>query len=246
MATIKKLNIPGFEEVVSCQDDGAGLKAIIAIHDTTLGPAVGGTRMLPYETDLDALADVLRLSRAMTYKAAASGTDFGGGKAAIVGNAKQDKSKKLLRAFGKFIQSLDGRFLTGEDVGTSSDDFQTVGQETKYVIYPPENLEMKWETSFLTAFGVLRGIQASVMDIYGSDSLSGKRVAIQGVGKVGNQLARLLHAEGAELTVADLDHSRLSEISVELGATMVEPREIYQVEGTHSRPAPWAGFSMTR
>lgn len=242
MATIRKLNIPGFEEVVFCQDDGAGLKAIIAIHDTTLGPAVGGTRMLPYETDLEALADVLRLSHAMTYKAAASNMDFGGGKAVIMGDSKQAKSEKLFRAFGKFIQSLDGRFLTGEDVGTSSDDFQIVGQETKYVIYPPENLEPKWEPSYLTAFGVLRGIQASVMDVYGSDLLSGKRVAIQGVGKVGNQLARLLHAEGAELTVADLDHSRLSEISTELGAKVVDPRDIYQVEADVFSPCALGGI----
>ncbi|MFH2104006.1 MAG: amino acid dehydrogenase [Chloroflexota bacterium] len=242
MATIKKLNIPGFEEVVFCQDDSAGLKAIIAIHDTTLGPAVGGTRMLPYETDLEALADVLRLSRAMTYKAAASSMDFGGGKAVIVGNAKKAKSEMLFRAFGKFIQSLDGRFLTGEDVGTSSDDFQIVGRETKYVIYPPENLEPKWEPSFLTAFGVLRGIQASVMDVYGSDSLAGKKVAIQGVGKVGDQLVRLLHAEGAKLTIADLDHSRLSEIGAELGATVVAPREIYQVEADVFSPCALGGI----
>ncbi len=242
MVTIKKLDIPGYEEVLLYQDDEAGLKAILAIHDTTLGPAIGGTRMLPYDTEKEALADVLRLSRAMTYKAAAAGMDFGGGKAVIIGDAQRDKSEKLLRAFGKFIESLNGRFLTGEDVGTSSDDMRIVGQETKYAIYPPKSLEAQWQTSYLTAFGVLRGIQASVREKYGNDSLSGMRIAIQGIGKVGDQLARLLHAESAELTVADLNRSRLKAISEELGATVVEPHEIYQIDTEVFSPCALGGI----
>ncbi len=242
MVTIKKLDIPGYEEVLLYQDDEAGLKAILAIHDTTLGPAIGGTRMLPYDTEKEALADVLRLSRAMTYKAAAAGMDFGGGKAVIIGDAQRDKSEKLLRAFGKFIESLNGRFLTGEDVGTSSDDMRIVGQETKYAIYPPKSLEAQWQTSYLTAFGVLRGIQASVREKYGNDSLSGMRIAIQGIGKVGDQLARLLHAESAELTVADLNRSRLKAISEELGETVVEPHEIYQIDTEVFSPCALGGI----
>ncbi len=242
MVTIKKLDIPGYEEVLFYQDDEAGLKAIMAIHDTTLGPAVGGTRMLPYNNEKEALADVLRLSRAMTYKAAAAGLDFGGGKAVIIGDAQRDKSEKLLRAFGKFIESLNGRFLTGEDVGTSSDDMRIVGQETKYAIYPPKSLEAQWQTSFLTAFGVLRGIQASVREMYGNDSLSGIRIAIQGIGKVGDQLARLLHAESAELTVTDLNRSRLKAISEELGAIVVEPHEIYQIDTEIFSPCALGGI----
>ncbi len=242
MVTIKKLDIPGYEEVLFYQDDEAGLKAIMAIHDTTLGPAVGGTRMLPYNNEKEALADVLRLSRAMTYKAAAAGLDFGGGKAVIIGDAQLDKSEELLRAFGKFIESLNGRFLTGEDVGTSSDDMRIVGKETRYAIYPPKSLEAEWQTSFLTAFGVLRGIQASVRERYGNDSLSGIRIAIQGIGKVGDQLARLLHAESAELTVTDLNRSRLKAISEELGAAVVEPHEIYQIDTEVFSPCALGGI----
>ncbi len=242
MVTIKKLDIPGYEEVLLYQDDEAGLKSITAIHDTTLGPAVGGTRMLPYNNEKEALADVLRLSRAMTYKAAASGLDFGGGKAVIIGDAERDKSEKLLRAFGKFIESLNGRFLTGEDVGTSSDDMRIVGQETKYAIYPPKSLEAQWQTSHLTAFGVLRGIQASVREMYGNDSLSGIRIAIQGIGKVGDQLARLLHAESAELIVTDLNRSRLKAISEELGAAVVGPHEIYQIDTEVFSPCALGGI----
>ncbi|KCZ70444.1 glutamate dehydrogenase/leucine dehydrogenase [Candidatus Methanoperedens nitroreducens] len=241
MITIKNLNIPGYEEVIFCQDDEAGLKAIIAIHDTTLGPAVGGTRMLPYGTEDEALADVLRLSRAMTYKAAAAGLDFGGGKAVIIGDARRDKSEKLLRAFGRFVESFDGRFLTAEDVGTSPEDMRVIGQETEYATCPPDIPEANWQTSFITAFGIFRGIQASVMEMYGSDSLSGIRIAIQGIGKVGDKLARILHAEGAKLTIADLDRSRLLAISKELGAAVVEPHEIYQVDTDILAPCALGG-----
>ncbi|HUV83251.1 MAG TPA: Glu/Leu/Phe/Val dehydrogenase dimerization domain-containing protein [archaeon] len=242
MAILKKLNITGYEEVIFYEDDKAGLKTIIAIHDTTLGPAVGGTRMLPYKNEQDALSDVLRLSRAMTYKAAAAGLDFGGGKAVIIGDAERDKSEKLLRAFGKFVEILNGRFLTGEDVGTSSDDMRIVGQETKYAIYPPKSYEAEHQAFFLTAFGVLRGIQASVKEMYGNDSLSGIRVAIQGVGKVGDQLARLLHAEGAKLTLTDLNDSRLRAISKEIGTEFVKPHEIYQVDTEVFSPCALGGI----
>lgn len=242
MATIKRLNIPGFEEVIFYQDETAGLKAIVAIHDTSLGPAVGGTRMLPYETEKKALDDVLRLSRAMTYKAAAAGLDFGGGKAVIIGDAQRDKSEKLLRAFGKCVESLKGRFLTGEDVGTTSEDMRIVGQETRNAIYPSESPEGEWQTSYLTAFGVLRGIQACVREMYGSDSLSGIGVAIQGVGKVGDQLARLLHAQGAKLTLTDLDRTRLLTVSKELDAAVVKPHEIYKVDADVFSPCALGGI----
>jgi leucine dehydrogenase len=242
MTTIKKLDIPSHQEVILCQDDEAGLKAIIAIHDTTLGPAAGGTRMLPYETEQQALADVLRLSRAMTYKAAAAGVDFGGGKAVIIGDPEQDKSENLLRAFGKFVESLDGRFLTGEDVGTTSDDMRIVGLETKYVVYPSQEHAAELPTSFLTAFGVLRGIQASAKEKFGSDSLSGIKVALQGVGKVGYHLALMLRQEGAKLTMTDINRSLLSTTARELGAPVVEPHEIYQIEAEIFSPCALGGI----
>ncbi|TFH43154.1 MAG: leucine dehydrogenase, partial [ANME-2 cluster archaeon] len=146
------------------------------------------------------------------------------------------------RAFGKFVEILNGRFLTGEDVGTSSDDMRIVGQETKYAIYPPKSYEAEHQAFFLTAFGVLRGIQASVKEMYGNDSLSGIRVAIQGVGKVGDQLARLLHAEGAKLTLTDLNDSRLRAISKELGTEFVKPHEIYQVDTEVFSPCALGGI----
>ncbi len=242
MATIKKLDIAGYEEVIFYRDEKAGLRAIVAIHDTTLGPAVGGTRMLAYETEQKALDDALRLSRAMTYKAAAAGLDFGGGKAVIIGDAQRDKSEKLLHAFGKCVESLNGRFLTGEDVGTTSDDMIVVGKETGYVIYPPKTSEPEWQTSYLTAFGVLRGIQACVKEVYGTDSLREIRVAIQGVGKVGEQLAELLHAEGAWLTVTDINSHRMQEVSRKFGASVVEPHEIYRVDVDVFSPCALGGI----
>ncbi|MCX9075205.1 MAG: amino acid dehydrogenase [Candidatus Methanoperedens sp.] len=237
----KKLNIPGYEEVIYARDDDSGLRAIIAIHDTTLGPAVGGTRMLPYGDDLEALADALRLSRAMTYKAAAAGLDFGGGKAVIIGDPEKNKSEKLLRAFGRLVESMGGRFLTGEDVGTSSEDMRIVNKETEYTIIPPKSMEEEWQSSFLTALGVVRGIQASVKEVYGSDSLAGIRIAIQGIGKVGERLARMLHAEGARLIITDLDQGRLSGL-MELGATAVMPHEIYRIDAEVFSPCALGGI----
>src|SRR5574341_2428498 len=190
MPIITKLNAPTHQEVIYAEGQRANLKAIIAIHDTTLGPAIGGTRMCVYDTQHQALADVLRLSSAMTYEAAAARLDFGGGKAVIIGDPQRDKTGELLYEFGRVVDSLGGRFITGEDAGTTSDDMRVVARKTKYAIYPPEHDEADSPTSFVTAFGVFRGIQASVRERWGEDSLSGVRVAIQGVGKVGYQLAR--------------------------------------------------------
>jgi leucine dehydrogenase len=226
----QNLSIASHEEVVVCRDEEAGLRAIIAIHDTALGPAVGGTRMLPYSSEEEALADVLRLSHAMTYKAAAAGLDFGGGKAVIIGDGERPKPEALLLAFGRALESLQGRFLTGEDVGTTAEDMRVASRETGYVIYPHPEIDPDWETSFLTALGVLRGIQACVREVYGEDSLAGRRILIQGMGKVGERLARMLRKEGALLTISDIDPEKVRALAPQLGAGVVDPRHVFDAD----------------
>src|ERR1051326_5356660 len=221
MAFIEKLDVPTHQEVIYCRDEESGLKAIIAIHDTTFGLALGGTRMWPYQTEAQALEDVLRLSRAMTFKAIAADLDFGGGKAVIIGDPEKDKSEARLHAFGKFIGSLGGRFLTGEDVGTTADDMRVIAQAANYVVPHLREMEPNWDTNYLTAFGVLQGIKAAVEEKYQSTSLSGIRVAIQGLGKVGGWLARLLHDEGAKLTLTDLNQQQLSKLAEQFDAQAV-------------------------
>ncbi|MEW6366988.1 MAG: Glu/Leu/Phe/Val dehydrogenase dimerization domain-containing protein [Acidobacteriota bacterium] len=224
----QQLSVAGFEQVVSCRDAQSGLHAIIAIHDTTLGPAVGGTRMMPYETEQLALADVLRLSRAMTYKAAAAGLDFGGGKAVIIGDPERDKTRELLLAYGRFLEALGGAFITGEDVGTTAGDMRLAAHETRYAIFPQAELDPTWETAFLTARGVMRGIEASAREALGTGSLSGLSVAVQGVGKVGGHLARMLHSEAVRLMLCDVERERAASLAAELGAACLEPAEIYE------------------
>lgn len=242
MAVIEKLDIPSHQEVVRCRDEESGLQAIIAIHDTTLGQAIGGTRMWPYQTQDQALEDVLRLSRAMTFKAAAADLDFGGAKAVIIGDSERDKSQPLLHAFGRFIETLDGRILTGEDVGTTADDFKIIAQATKYAVYPNPEYDPNWDTSYVTAVGVLHGIKAAVQEQYARSSLSGIRIAIQGLGKVGSWLARLLHAENAVLILTDLNPQRLTEVAEQCQAQIVSPDQIYEVEADVFSPCALGGI----
>ncbi|MGH9936515.1 MAG: Leu/Phe/Val dehydrogenase [Blastocatellia bacterium] len=242
---IERLNVPTHQEVVCCRGEATGLQAIIAIHDTTFGPAVGGTRMWRYTTEAEALADALRLSAAMTYKAVAADLPFGGGKAVIIGNPERDKSEERLRAFGRFVESLEGRFLTGDDVGVSADDLRIVARETKYVVHPAKDpakgMDSQWDTSYITALGVLHGIKAAAQQRFQTSSLSEVSVAIQGLGKVGGWLARLLHAEGARLSLTDLDHGRLLDIAGQLNARAVSPSEIYRVEADVFSPCALGG-----
>ena len=214
------------EEVVYCYDRDAGLKAIIAIHNTALGPALGGTRMYPYENEQDALTDVLRLSKGMTYKAAAAGLNLGGGKAVIIGDHRKDKSEALFRAFGQFIQSLNGRYITAEDVGTSVRDMGYVFAETSWVTGISPALGGSGDPSPLTARGVLNAIKASATEKYGDCNLKGKTVAIQGLGKVGYYLAEYLHEEGAKLTVADIDEQTIQKAESDLKAKVVGTDQI--------------------
>ncbi|WP_445505541.1 Glu/Leu/Phe/Val dehydrogenase dimerization domain-containing protein [Niallia sp. 03091] len=202
------------EQVLFCNDPTTGLKAIIAIHDTTLGPALGGTRMKPYLTFEEALEDALRLSKGMTYKNAAADNDFGGGKGVIIGDPTKDKTPELFRAYGQFIDSLNGRFYTGTDMGTFLDDFVHAYKETKCIAGLPEEYGGGGETSIPTALGVLYSIQAVAHSLWGHENLTGKRFAIQGLGKVGFKVAEHLLKHGADLYVTD--------VSEEVAQTLVE------------------------
>ncbi|MCG0239020.1 MAG: leucine dehydrogenase [Firmicutes bacterium] len=227
MGVFELMGKHGHEQVVFCYDRDSGLKAIIAIHDTTLGPALGGVRFWPYEKEEDALNDVLRLSRGMTYKNAAMGLNLGGGKAVILGDPARDKSEHLFRAFGKFVQSLGGRYITAEDVGTTVQDMNYVLAETTYVA---GRADLSGDPSPVTAFGVYRGMKAAARWIWGEESLRGKTVAVQGLGKVGYHLCQHLHGEGARLVVTDIHPAAVERVVREFGATPVEPEAIYDVD----------------
>lgn len=217
----------GHEQLVFCYDKVSGLKAIIGVHDTTLGPALGGCRMWPYQSEDDAIYDVLRLSRGMTYKNSAMGLNLGGGKAVILANSRTDKSEELFRAFGKFVETLGGRYITAEDVGISVEDITQVQVETSFVAGLPE---LSGDPSPATAFGTYRGMKACAKEVWGSESLRGKTVAVQGVGHVGYYLCRHLYDEGANLIVTDIYEDRLEPVVKEFGAKVVKPEEIYGVQ----------------
>jgi len=227
MEIFSKMEEYDYEQLIFCQDKSSGLKAIIAIHDTTLGPALGGTRIYDYKTDEEAIIDALRLARGMTYKNAAAGLELGGGKAVIIGDPKKIKSKALFRAFGRFVEGLNGRYITGEDMNMTQQDAAYVNCETNYIV----GLETgSGNPSPITAYGVFKGMQAAVNEIYGSDDLKGKTVAVQGLGAVGRILAELLHEAGAKLIVTSRDQAKVGKAVAELGATAVGPDEIYGVE----------------
>ena len=197
------------EQIIFCYDKATGLKAIIAIHDTTLGPALGGTRMWDYKSEAEALNDVLRLSRGMTYKAAISGLGLGGGKAVIFGDSKKDKTPEMFRKYGKFIESMNGRYITAEDVGTNTTDMVYIREMTKHVTGLPENMGGGGDPSPVTAYGVFMGLKAAVKESFGSDNLNGKKVMVQGVGHVGENLVRFVTEQGAKVYVADLNQEQL-------------------------------------
>lgn len=217
----------GHEQLVFCYDKVSGLKAIIGIHDTTLGPALGGLRMWPYASEDDALYDVVRLSRGMTYKNAVMGLNLGGGKSVIIGNPRTDKSEELFRAMGKFVQSLNGRYITAEDVGTNVDDLAQVALESEFVA---GRAEISGDPSPATAYGVYRGIKACAREAWGSEILKGRTVAVQGLGHVGISLCRHLSDEGAKLIVTDIYPEAVQRAVQQFGAQAVEPDAIYGAE----------------
>jgi leucine dehydrogenase len=230
MEIFKYLEQYDYEQVVFCQDKQSGLKAIIAIHDTTLGPALGGTRMWTYESEEAAIIDALRLAKGMTYKNAAAGLNLGGGKTVIIGDPRKDKSEELFRAFGRYIQGLNGRYITAEDVGTTVADMDLIHEETDYVTGISPAFGSSGNPSPVTAYGVYVGMKAAAKEAFGSDSLEGKVVAIQGVGNVAYTLCKYLHEEGAQLIVTDINKEAVQRAVEDFGARAVDPNEIYGVE----------------
>lgn len=219
-----------YEQLVFCQENTSGLKAVICIHDTTLGPALGGTRMWNYASEEDAILDALRLARGMTYKNAAAGLNLGGGKTVIIGDSRTQKSEELFRAFGRYVQSLNGRYITAEDVGTNVQDMDWIHMETKFVTGVSSSYGSSGDPSPMTALGVWRGMKAAAKEAFGSDSLEGKTIAIQGLGHVGYYLAKHLTDEGARLVVTDINPESVKRVVREFVATPVNPEEIFQVK----------------
>lgn len=226
--TFEQMYSMGHEEVVFFQDKSCGLKAIIAIHDTTLGPALGGTRMWSYANEAEALTDVLRLSRGMTYKAAVSGLNLGGGKAVIIGDPKKHKSEALFRAFGRFVESLNGRYITAEDVNISVEDIDHIFTETNYVTGVALHHGGSGNPAPYTALGVFRGIEASCQQLYGNRRVKGKTVAVQGVGSVGFELSKLLTDAGASIIFTDINDKGIERMKAALPqAKFVSGQEIF-------------------
>ncbi len=219
----------GYEQVVLCHDRATGLRAIICIHDTTLGPGLGGCRMWTYPNEAAAVADAMRLARAMTYKTAAAGLDLGGAKAVIIGDPRTDKSEGLFRAFGRYVQSLQGRYITAEDVGTTVDDMDIIRLETEFVT-GTSAAGSSGDPSPATAFGVWRGMKACAGAVWGEESLQKRTVAIQGVGSVGYHLAEHLADEGARLVVTDIRADKVERVVKEFGARAVDPDVVLDVD----------------
>ena len=214
------------EQLVFCQDKDTGLKAIIAIHNTWLGPGLGGTRMYNYATDREAITDVLRLSRGMTYKAAIAGLNLGGAKAVIIGDPRTQKTEALMRRFGRFVDSLSGRYITAEDVGTTTKDMEFVAMETDHAVGLPEAFGGGGDPSPMTALGTYLGMKACAQERWGSDSLTGKKVLVEGVGKVGRHLVEMLANEQANILVADVQKETLDWAVKEFGAEVVKLNEV--------------------
>jgi leucine dehydrogenase len=235
------IDASGHEEVVFCHNKDAGLKAIIAIHNTVLGPALGGTRMWNYATEAEALNDVLRLSRGMTYKAAVSGLNLGGGKAVIWGDPNRDKSEALFRAFGRFINSLNGRYITAEDVGIDVNDMEYVLKETEFVTGVHQVHGGSGDPSPFTAYGVLQGLMAALTHKYGDEEVGKRSYAVQGVGHVGMEFVKLLHERGAKVFVTDINPALVQKAVDELGCEAVALEDIYDVDADVYSPCALGG-----
>ncbi|MFJ7646577.1 Leu/Phe/Val dehydrogenase [Lysinibacillus sp. NPDC097279] len=230
MEIFKYMEKYDYEQLVFCQDEASGLKAIIAIHDTTLGPALGGARMWTYATEENAIEDALRLARGMTYKNAAAGLNLGGGKTVIIGDPFKDKNEEMFRALGRFIQGLNGRYITAEDVGTTVTDMDLIHEETNYVTGISPAFGSSGNPSPVTAYGVYRGMKAAAKEAFGTDSLEGRTISVQGLGNVAYKLCEYLHNEGAKLVVTDINQAAIDRVVNDFGARAVAPEEIYSQE----------------
>lgn len=230
MAVFDHMTAHDYERVVFCNDPASGLRAIIAIHDTTLGPALGGVRMRPYPTEEEALVDALRLARGMTYKAAISGVDCGGGKSVIIGDAGTDKTETLLRAFGGFVKGLAGGYVCGQDIGTDSHDMAVIRGMTPHVACVNESAGGAGDPSHVTAYGVTCGIRAVLDAATGSPDMDGRHVVVQGLGNVGYSVARFCREAGARVTASDVVESLVDRAVEELGVESVPADRVYDVE----------------
>ena len=229
MEILEQMGAEGHEQLVVVSDGGSGLKAIIAIHDTTLGPACGGTRIWPYKSEREAMWDALRLSRAMTYKSAAADLPLGGGKGVIIADSHTQKTEALVRAYGRFVDTLGGRYLTTTDVGSTGRDMEYIKQETDYVVGLPVTAGGSGDTSIMTGLGIYMGMKACAKETWGNDSLQGKVVAMQGFGKVATHTAHHLMKEDAALVVTDVFDGALDRAR-DLGLKVVKPDDIYGID----------------
>ncbi len=230
------------EQLVFCRDQASGLRAIIGIHNTSLGPALGGCRMYPYKSERDAIIDVLRLSRGMTYKAAVSGLNLGGGKAVVIGDPKKDKSELLWRALGRFIEGLGGRYITAEDAGTTMRDMEQIRMETSHVVGISRALGGSGDPSPVTALGVFSGMRAAVEERFGKSSLAGLKVAVQGVGHVGYYLVGHLVRAGAKVFIADVDTEAVRRTVADFRVEALAPADIYDVDCDIFAPCAMGGI----
>lgn len=242
MSIFTHIEFDQHEQVVFCHDAKSGLRAIIAVHNTSRGPALGGCRMWPYASDQEALNDVLRLSRGMTYKSALANLPLGGGKAVIIGDPRKDKSPELLRALGTFIERLDGRYITAEDSGTSVADMAIIGEATQYVSGVVHGSAHGGDPSPSTAYGTYVGLKQAVKHRLGTDSVSGLKIAIQGVGNVGHHLANYLKRDGAELIITDIFRDNIDRTVATTSARVVEPDQIFDVDADVFAPCAMGGI----
>ncbi len=227
---IEQMQMLGHEHVLFCHDRATGLKAIIAVHNTTLGPSLGGTRMWNYTTEAEALTDVLRLSRGMTYKSSLAGLNLGGGKAVIIGDSRTQKTEAMFRRFGKFVNSLGGKYITAEDVGITTREIEWVKMETNHVAGLPEYRGGSGDPSPVTAYGVYMGMKAAAKTQFGSDSLHGRKVAVQGAGNVGRHLVDHLMKEGAKVTVTDIFDDNIRKVTDKHSVAVVAADAIYDID----------------
>ncbi|MCL9769982.1 leucine dehydrogenase [Flavobacterium sp. HXWNR69] len=225
-----QVSFDGHEQVVFCHDKDTGLKAIIGIHNTVLGPALGGTRMWNYTNEWEALNDVLRLSRGMTFKNSISGLNLGGGKAVIIGDAKTQKTPELMRRFGQFVDSLSGKYITAEDVGMETKDMDTVNEVTKHVAGISVERGGSGNPSPVTAYGVFMGMKAAAKYKFGSDNLEGKSVLVQGIGHVGESLVKHLTESGALVTITDINEERVNQVGAKYGAKIFTGADLYSAD----------------
>ena len=242
MKVIKAIENQGHEQLLFCQDSEIGLKAIIAIHNTVLGPSLGGTRMWNYESEEKALKDVLRLSRGMTLKASIAGLDLGGGKAVIIGDPKKVKNEKVMRRFGQFVDSLGGKYITAEDVNMSEREMEWISKETKHVTGLSEELGGKGDPSPITAYTTYLGMKAATKHAFGDDSLTDKKIVVQGIGNVSRRLIALLKKEKASIYVTDIDEEKVNQLTSKYSSVKVcDPEKIFSVDADIYAPCALGG-----